>query len=58
MQSRGWWDEDEPGVLPLPHLKHTDVIRRPEDHGTVFLMDVRFARPEVRALLPAWWRVE
>jgi len=34
------------------------VIRRPEDHGTVFLMDGRFARPEVRALLPAWWRVE
>jgi Rad3-related DNA helicase len=34
------------------------VIRRPEDQGTVFLMDGRFARPEVRALLPAWWRVE
>lgn len=34
------------------------VIRRPEDLGTVFLMDGRFARPEVRALLPAWWRVE
>jgi Rad3-related DNA helicase len=34
------------------------VIRRPEDQGTVFLMDGRFARPEVRALLPVWWRVE
>ena len=32
------------------------VIRRLEDRGTVYLMDERFARPEVRALLPRWWR--
>ncbi len=32
------------------------VIRRPEDRGVVYLMDGRFARPEVLALLPAWWR--
>ncbi|HCL87278.1 MAG TPA: ATP-dependent DNA helicase [Comamonadaceae bacterium] len=34
------------------------VIRSPEDRGVVHLIDDRFARPEVRALLPAWWRVE
>ncbi|MEH3086491.1 MAG: ATP-dependent DNA helicase [Xylophilus ampelinus] len=34
------------------------VIRSAEDRGTVWLMDDRFARPEVRALLPSWWHVE
>jgi Rad3-related DNA helicase len=34
------------------------VIRTREDRGTVVLIDDRFARPEVRALLPAWWQVE
>ncbi|WP_136254089.1 ATP-dependent DNA helicase [Onishia niordana] len=33
------------------------VIRTPEDHGVVVLMDDRFARPEVRALLPGWWHL-
>ncbi len=33
------------------------VIRRSEDHGVVHLMDGRFAQPQVRALLPAWWRL-
>ena len=31
------------------------VIRTPTDRGVVHLMDDRFKRPEVRALLPAWW---
>ncbi len=31
------------------------VIRTPEDQGTVFLIDDRFCRAEVRDLLPAWW---
>ena len=31
------------------------VIRTPNDTGTVHLMDERFARAEVRALLPQWW---
>jgi Rad3-related DNA helicase len=31
------------------------VIRTPEDRGLVVLLDERFAQPEVRALLPAWW---
>ena len=31
------------------------VIRTEQDHGTVWLLDDRFARPEVRRLLPAWW---
>jgi DNA excision repair protein ERCC-2 len=34
------------------------VIRTPQDRGVLHLMDDRFQRPEVRALLPAWWRVE
>jgi DNA excision repair protein ERCC-2 len=33
------------------------VIRTPTDRGVVHLMDDRFKRPEVRGLLPAWWRV-
>ncbi|KRC00498.1 ATP-dependent DNA helicase [Hydrogenophaga sp. Root209] len=33
------------------------VIRGPDDRGVVVLMDDRFARPEVRGLLPPWWRV-
>ena len=32
------------------------VIRTPQDKGVVFLMDDRFARPEVQRLLPAWWQ--
>ena len=31
------------------------VIRTPEDRGTVFLIDDRFCRADVRALLPGWW---
>jgi DNA excision repair protein ERCC-2 len=31
------------------------VIRSPEDKGVVYLMDDRFSRPAVRALLPEWW---
>ena len=34
------------------------VIRTPTDVGSVHLIDDRFARPEVRRLLPAWWRIE
>ncbi len=34
------------------------VIRTTTDEGTVLLIDDRFRRPEVRRLLPAWWRVE
>ncbi len=34
------------------------VIRGTTDEGVVHLMDERFARREVRALLPAWWHVE
>jgi DNA excision repair protein ERCC-2 len=34
------------------------VVRTPTDRGSVHLIDDRFCRPEVRALLPAWWRVE
>jgi DNA excision repair protein ERCC-2 len=33
------------------------VIRTQEDKGVVVLIDDRFARPAVRELLPAWWRV-
>ncbi len=34
------------------------VIRDPQDRGTLVLMDDRFRRPDVRRLLPEWWRVE
>jgi DNA excision repair protein ERCC-2 len=33
------------------------VIRTERDAGVLYLLDERFARPEVRALLPAWWAV-
>ena len=34
------------------------VIRTQQDKGVIYLMDDRFTRPEVLALLPAWWAVE
>lgn len=33
------------------------VIRGEQDHGTVWLLDDRYARAEVRRLLPPWWPV-
>ena len=33
------------------------VIRTERDAGVLYLFDERFAQPEVRALLPAWWAV-
>ncbi|MCD6679863.1 MAG: ATP-dependent DNA helicase [Burkholderiaceae bacterium] len=33
------------------------VVRTPEDRGTVFLIDDRYARSEVRRLLPGWWSI-
>ncbi|MEO7057634.1 MAG: helicase C-terminal domain-containing protein, partial [Caldimonas sp.] len=32
------------------------VIRTSTDRGTLHLVDDRFADPEIRALLPTWWR--
>ena len=34
------------------------VIRSERDRGVVFLIDDRYRRGEVQALLPRWWRVE
>ena len=34
------------------------VIRSEHDSGVLVLMDDRFTRAEVRALLPAWWQIE
>lgn len=34
------------------------VIRTQDDEGVVYLIDDRFARAEVRDLLPEWWRPE
>lgn len=31
------------------------LIRTPQDHGSLLLLDGRFDEPGVRALLPAWW---
>ena len=33
------------------------VIRTTQDTGTIYLIDDRYAQKEVRALLPAWWRL-
>ncbi|MGY0195330.1 helicase C-terminal domain-containing protein [Leptothrix sp. BB-4] len=33
------------------------VIRTTQDRGVLHLLDDRYGRPEVRALLPAWWRL-
>ena len=33
------------------------VLRSVDDQGYVWLLDQRYRRPEVRALLPAWWQV-
>ncbi len=34
------------------------VIRTPSDQGVIYLIDDRFARPEVMRLFPAWWHVK
>jgi DNA excision repair protein ERCC-2 len=34
------------------------VIRSEEDAGVLYLLDDRFARQEIRALLPGWWHVQ
>ena len=34
------------------------VIRTTSDQGVVYLMDDRFGRPDVLALLPSWWHVQ
>ena len=34
------------------------VLRSADDRGWVWLLDRRYARPDVRALLPAWWEVQ
>jgi DNA excision repair protein ERCC-2 len=32
------------------------VLRTPEDRGWLWLLDDRYRRPDVAALLPAWWQ--
>lgn len=34
------------------------VLRSVDDRGWVWLLDKRYARPEVRALLPGWWQMQ
>lgn len=34
------------------------VIRSETDRGSVFLIDDRYSRAEIRALLPRWWRID
>jgi DNA excision repair protein ERCC-2 len=34
------------------------VIRTETDRGSVYLIDDRYARADVRRLLPAWWRID
>ena len=33
------------------------VLRSVDDRGWVWLLDKRYRRPDVRALLPAWWQI-
>jgi DNA excision repair protein ERCC-2 len=33
------------------------VLRTPEDRGCLWLLDDRYRRPDVVALLPAWWQL-
>ena len=33
------------------------VIRTPDDTGTVWLLDQRYTRAQVRRLLPDWWHL-
>ncbi|MFZ6673524.1 ATP-dependent DNA helicase [Undibacterium sp. Xuan67W] len=33
------------------------VIRTTTDQGVIYLMDDRFAQPEVRSLMPGWWDI-
>jgi DNA excision repair protein ERCC-2 len=33
------------------------VIRTETDRGTIYLIDDRYARPEIQALLPSWWSI-
>ena len=33
------------------------VLRTPDDRGWLWLLDERYKRPEVAALLPTWWAV-
>jgi DNA excision repair protein ERCC-2 len=33
------------------------VLRTPDDRGWLWLLDDRFRRPDITALLPPWWRV-
>lgn len=32
------------------------VVRSPDDHGVLYLIDERYARRGLRALMPPWWR--
>jgi len=34
------------------------VIRTTTDRGVLYLIDDRFAQPDVRKLLPRWWSVD
>ncbi|ARU05977.1 ATP-dependent DNA helicase [Comamonas serinivorans] len=34
------------------------VIRSEDDRGTIHLIDDRYGRPHVQALLPRWWRLQ
>jgi Rad3-related DNA helicase len=34
------------------------VIRSTDDRGTLYLIDERYARPNVRRHLPRWWNIE
>ena len=50
--------EDVLGVGGAGELPAAMRLIAAEGRGVVVLLDDRFARPEVRALMPAWWGME
>ncbi|KPF48471.1 ATP-dependent DNA helicase [beta proteobacterium AAP121] len=58
--------EDEEAVGPpelVPAMQKVvqaagRVLRTPEDRGWLWLLDERYTRPEVLALLPPWWGLD
>jgi DNA excision repair protein ERCC-2 len=46
-----------PGIVKVVQAAGR-VIRATSDRGVVYLIDDRFAQPEVQALLPRWWHVD
>jgi len=56
-QSAAFLDEQTKQLRTQLEQAQTRLSKFQQDKGIVYLIDDRFARPAVRELLPAWWRV-